>query len=148
MTTTEERPVISDKEFDEAATVRLSDFSALKEMLHELKDKFEALKMERNMERMAQKSGDASDQMTSLQCYNSKDMIKPDQYDMELGTFHTLNWLFVSFLMSIDRKWWLILSTLQWKDAALKKKEDISCIQDELKMPPKLKKAWPTTPYT
>ena len=37
MSTTEARPVISDEEFDEDATVRLSDFNALKEMFHELK---------------------------------------------------------------------------------------------------------------
>ena len=49
MSTTEERPVISD---DEDATVRLSDFSALKEMFHELKGKFEA----QTMEAMAQKN--------------------------------------------------------------------------------------------
>ena len=67
MSTTEARPVISDEEFDEDATVRLSDFNALKEMFHELKDKFESLKMEKTMEAMAQRSGDASDQMTSLQ---------------------------------------------------------------------------------
>ena len=48
-TTTEERPVISDEEFDEDATVRLSDFNALKELFHELQDKFEALKMEKTM---------------------------------------------------------------------------------------------------
>ena len=131
MSTTEERPVISDEEFHEDATVRLSD--ALKELFHELKDKFEALKMEKTMESMAQNSGDASDQMTSLQCVNSKDMIKPDQYDMEPGTLHNLNELFVGFLMSIDRKWRLILTTLQRKDAVLKKK-DIFCVQDELKI--------------
>ena len=72
MTTTQERPVISDEEFDEDATVRVSDFNALKEMFHELKDKFETLKMEETMEEMAQNSGDASDRMTSLQCFNSK----------------------------------------------------------------------------
>ena len=83
---------------------------------------------------MTQKSVDASDQMTSLQCFSSKDMIKPDQYDMEPGTFHNWNELFVSYMMSIDRKWGLILTTVQRKDAAFKK-EDISCIQDELKMP-------------
>ena len=138
MSTTEARPVISDEEFDEDATVRLSDFNALKEMFHELKDKFESLKMEKTMEAMAQRSGDASDQMTSLQCFNSKDMIKPDQYDMEPGTFHNWNELFVSKMMSIDRKWELILTTLQRKDAALKK-EDISFIQDELKMPLEIK---------
>ena len=113
MSTTEEQPVI-----DEGATVRLSDVNALKGMFHKLKDKFEALEMEKFMEAMAQKSGDASDQMTSLQCCNSKDMIKPDQYDLEPGTFHTWNELFVSYLMSIDRKWCLILTTLQMKDAA------------------------------
>ena len=42
--------------------------------------------------------------------------------------------------MSIDRKWGLILTTLQRKDAALKK-EDISFIQDELKMPLEIKKS-------
>ena len=131
MSTTEARPVISDEEFDEDATVRLSDFNALKEMFHELKDKFESLKMEKTMEAMAQRSGDASDQMTSLQCFNSKYMIKPDQYDMEPGTFHNWNELFVSYMMSIDFKWGLILTTLQRKDAALKK-EDISFIQDEI----------------
>ena len=74
---------------------------------------------------MAQKSGDASDRTTSLQCYNSKDMIKPDQYDMEPSAVHTWNELFVSHMMSIDRKLALILTTLQRKDAVfffLKKK--------------------------
>ena len=61
-------------------------------------------------------------------------MINPNQYYMEPGTFHNWNELFVSCMMSIDRKWWLILTTVQRKDAAFKK-EDISCIQDELKMP-------------
>ena len=61
-------------------------------------------------------------------------MIKPDQYDMEPGTFHNSNELFVSYMISIDRKWGLILTTLQREDAAFKK-EDISCIQDDLKMP-------------
>ena len=96
MTTTEERPVISDEEFDEDATVRLSDFNALKEMFHKFKDKFEALKMEKTMGAKAQKSDDASDQMVSLQCFNSKDMIEPDQYDMEPGTLHNWDELFVS----------------------------------------------------
>ena len=146
MSTTDARRAISDEEFDEDATVRLSDLKALKEMFHELKDKFESLKMEKTMEAMAQKSGDASDQMTSLQCFNSKDMIKPDQYDMEPGTFHTWNELFVSHMMSIDRKWELILTTRQRKDAALKKK-DISCIQDELKMPLEINKRGQITPY-
>ena len=145
MTTTQERPVISDEEVDKDATVRLSDFNALKEMFNELKDKFESLKMEKTIEAMAQKSGDGNDQMTSLQCFNSKDMINPDQYDMEPGTFHNWNELFVSYMMSIDRKWRLILTTLQKKDAALKK-EDMSCIQDELKMPLEIKKTWPITP--
>ena len=45
MSATEERPVFSDEELDEDATVRLSDLNALKEMFHESKDKFEALKM-------------------------------------------------------------------------------------------------------
>ena len=48
MSTTGARPVISDEEFDEDATVRLSDFNALKEMFKELKDKFEALEMEKS----------------------------------------------------------------------------------------------------
>ena len=96
MTTTQERPVISDEEFDEDATVRLSDFNDLKEMFPELKEKFGSLKIEKTMEAMTQKSGDASDQMTSLQCFNSKDMIKPDQYDMEPGTFHNWNELYLS----------------------------------------------------
>ena len=132
MTTTEERPVISHEELDEDATVRLSDFNALKEMFHELKDKFGALKMEKTMEAMAQKSGDASDQMTKLHCFDSKDMIKPDQYDMAPGAFHTWNELFVNYMMSTDRKRGLILSTLQRRDAAMIT-EDISCVQDELR---------------
>ena len=115
MTKTEERPVTSDEEFGEVPTVRLSDFNALKEMF------------------LAHKSGDASGQMTSLQCFNSNDMIKPHQDDMEPGTFHNWNELFVSYMLSIDRKWELILTTLQRKDAAVKE-EDISCIQDELKI--------------
>ena len=81
---------------------------------------------------MAQKSSDASDQMTSLQCFSSKDMINPDQCDMEPGIFHNWNKLLVSYVMSIDRKCELILITLQRKDATLRK--DISCIQDEWKM--------------
>ena len=105
------------REFDEDATVRLSDFNALKEMFHELKDKFESLKIEKTMEAMTQKSGDASDQVTSLQCFNSK-VIKPDQYDMEPGTFHNWNELFLSYMMSADRRRELILTTLQRKDAA------------------------------
>ena len=59
-------------------------------------------------------------------------MIEPDQYDMEPGTFHNWNQLFVIDMMSIDRKWWLISTTLHVKDAFFQK-EDISCIQDELK---------------
>ena len=145
MLTTESRPVISSEEFDENATARLSDFNALKEMFHELKDEFESLKMENTMEAMAPTSGDASDQMTSLQCFNSKDMIKPDQYDMEPGTFHNWNELFVRYMMSIDRKWGLILTGLERKDAAYQK-EDISCIHYELKMPLEIK-AWPITNY-
>ena len=99
MTTTEERPVVSDEKFDEDATVRVSDFNALKEMFHELKDKFAALKMEKTTEATAQNNGGASDPMTSLQCFNSKDMTKSDQSDMEPGTFHNWNELFVSYLM-------------------------------------------------
>ena len=45
MSTAQERPVFSDEEFDEDATVRLSVFNALEEMFHEFKDKFEALQM-------------------------------------------------------------------------------------------------------
>ena len=114
MPTTEARLVISDEEFEEDATLRLSDVNVLKEMFHELKDKFESLKMEKT----TQQSGDASDQMTSLQCFNAKDMIKPDQHDMEPGTFHNWNEWFVTYMMSIDRKWELILTTLQRKDAS------------------------------
>ena len=92
-------------------------------------------------------SGDASDQMTSLQCFNSKDMINLDHYDMEPGSFHNWKELFVSYMMSIDRKCVLILTTLQRKHVAVKK-EDISCIQVELKMPLEMKKkAWPITLY-
>ena len=61
--------------------MRLSDFNALQEMFDELKDKFEALKMEKTMEAMAQNSGDASDQMISF-----KDMIEPDQERSTIGT--------------------------------------------------------------
>ena len=71
--------------------------------------------------------------MTSLQCFNSKDMIKPDQYEMEPGTLHYWNELFVSCMMNIHRKWELILTTLEKKDAVCKK-EDISCNEDALKM--------------
>ena len=67
MSTTEGRPVISDEEFDEAATARLSDFNAPNGMFHELMDKFEELKMEKTMLAMAFTSDDASDQMMSLQ---------------------------------------------------------------------------------
>ena len=103
----------------------MSDFNAIKEIFHEVKDKFEALKMEKTMEATAQTSDDASDQMTSLQCFNSMDMIEPDPHDREPGTFHNWNQLFVSDMMFIS-------TTLQRKDAAFKK-EDIFCSQDELK---------------
>ena len=53
--------------------------------------------------------------MTSLQCFNSMDMIEPDPHDREPGTFHNWNQLFVSDMMFIS-------TTLQRKDAALKKK--------------------------
>ena len=53
MSTTEAPPVISDEEFDEDATIRLSHFNALKEMFQELKDKFEPLVVEKTMEAMA-----------------------------------------------------------------------------------------------
>ena len=96
----------------------MSDVNALKGMFHELKDKFEALKMENFMEAMAQKSGDASEQVTSftmlqLQGHDQARLVRPGA-----GMFHTWNELFVSYLMSIDRKWCLILTTLQMKDAA------------------------------
>ena len=55
-------------------------------MFHELEDEFESLKMEKTIETMLQKSGEARDQVRSLGCFNSKEMIKPDQYDMEPGT--------------------------------------------------------------
>ena len=72
MSTTEGRPVIMDEEVDEDATVRLSDFNALKEMVHELKDKFEALKMEKTLRKRVVMQ---VIRWTSLQCFNSKDMI-------------------------------------------------------------------------
>ena len=55
----------------------------------------------------------------------------PDQYDMEPGTF--LNWseMFLSCVMSLYRKWRLILTTLQKKDAPWNQ-EDIARIQDAL----------------
>ena len=59
MSTREGRPVITDEEFDEDATVRLSDFNAPKGMCHEVKDKFEALKMEKTMEAIALTRDDA-----------------------------------------------------------------------------------------
>ena len=40
-----------DEEIDEDAKVRLLDFNTVKEMFHELKDKFEALKMEKTMQK-------------------------------------------------------------------------------------------------
>ena len=47
-----------------------------------ISDKFEALKMEKTVEAMAQKSGGAGDQSTSLQCCNSTDTMLPCQlYD-------------------------------------------------------------------
>ena len=41
---------------------------------------------------------------------------------------------FVSYMRSIDREWGLLLHDTQMRDA-LVKKDDISHIQDELKMP-------------
>ena len=94
--------------------------------------------MEKTIETIAQKRGEASDQMMGVQCSNSMDMINPNQYDTEAETFLILNGLFVNYMMSIDRKWVLILTTLQKKDAPLKK-EDTARIQDELKMPQEFK---------
>ena len=102
MSTREGRPVITDEEFDEYATVRLLDFNAPKGMCHELKDKFEALKMEKTMGAISFTRDDASDQMTSLQCFNSMDMIEPDQHEREPRTFHKWNQLFVSGMMFIS----------------------------------------------
>ena len=47
MSNTDGRPVISEEEFEEDVTARLSDFNALKEMFHEL----EALKRRRSWKR-------------------------------------------------------------------------------------------------
>ena len=71
--------------------------------------------------------------MTTLSCFNSKDMVKTNQYDMEPGTFHNWSELFVSCMMNIDCKWELILTNLEKKDAVCRK-EDISCNEGELKM--------------
>ena len=60
---------------------------------------------------MALTRDDARDQMTSLQCFNSMDMIEPDQHDREPGTFHNWNQLFVSDMMFIS-------TTLHVKNAA------------------------------
>ena len=56
--------------------------------------------------------------------HNSKNMITPEYFDMVPGTFHTWNELFVSNMMSIDRK--LILTTLPRKDAASKKETSLA----------------------
>ena len=61
------------------------------------------------MEPMTQESCGASDQMRSSQCFNPKDMGKPDHYDTEPGMFHNWNELFVSYMLSTDRKWGLVL---------------------------------------
>ena len=85
------------------------------------------------METMAQESSETCDQMMSLQCVNSKDTIRPHQYGMEPGTFLNWNEFFVSYRMSLDRRWELILTTLQKKDALMRKEHTVR-IQDELKM--------------
>ena len=103
MPTTEARPVISDEEFDER---------------HELKDKFESLKMEKTMEAMTQKSSDASDQMTSLQCFDQARSVRH-----EAGNVPQVERVCLSAIPLFNGR------------MQLSRKEDISCIQDELKMP-------------
>ena len=49
-------------------------------MFHGLKDKFESLKMEKTIEATAQKSGDGSDQMMSLQCFQGHDQARSVRY--------------------------------------------------------------------
>ena len=79
-------------------------------MFHELTDKFETLKMEKTMGAISFTRDDASDQMTSLQCFNSMDMIEPDQHEREPGTFRKWIQLFVIDMMFIS-------NTLHVKDA-------------------------------
>ena len=64
-------PAISEEEFDDDTTYGFSDFNVLKEMFRELKDKFEALKMEKTSGTMSQQSSEASEQMMDLQSWSS-----------------------------------------------------------------------------
>ena len=112
--------------------VSMAEFTALKNLFDDLKRRFEAMERDKT-------EGVESD-MGTLKCFNVKDMIKPAPYDMEPGSFLNWNELFVSYMMSIDRKWGVILTSIQKKDSPYSK-EDIVKAQDELQMPPDIKKA-------
>ena len=114
--------------------VSMAEFTALKNLFDDLKRRFEA------MEREKDKTEGVESDMGTLKCFNVKDMIKPAPYDMEPGSFLNWNELFVSYMMSIDRKWGVILTSIQKKDSPYNK-EDIVKAQDELQMPPDIKKA-------
>lgn len=122
---------------EDGTTVSMAEFIALKEMFNDLKEKFDEMQKGKAQERSESSS---EDQMSTLHCFNPKDMIKPTPYDMEPGTFLNWNELFVSYMMSIDRKWEIILNDIQKKDSPISK-EDISKNQDKLKMTAEIKKA-------
>jgi len=63
--------------------------------------------------------------MEDLKPFNTKDMVKPGQYDMEPGTFQNWNELFTGYLMSIDPRWELILHTIQRQDSTMTKRRGI-----------------------
>ena len=114
----------------------MDEFLALKEMFNDLKEKFDELQKDRAKERTLTED----DHMDTLKCFNQKDMVKPTPYDMEPGTFLNWNELFVSYMMSIDRKWETILKDIQKQDKPINK-EEIDCVQDDLRMTAEIKKA-------
>ena len=119
---------------DGEEVVSMAEFTALKNLFDDLNRRFEA------MEREKDKTEGVESDMGTLKCFNVKDMIKPAPYDMEPGSFLNWNELFVSYMMSIDSEWGAILTSIQKKDSPYSK-EDIVKAQDELQMPPDIKKA-------
>jgi len=113
-------------------TVHMDAFLELVALVEDLKEQLENLKAKDTTDKK-------SDVMDVLKPFNVKDMVKPTPYDMEPGNFHNWSELFTGYLMSIDRQWENILNTIQKKDNTLSK-EDVSKLQDELKMTPEIKK--------
>ena len=134
-------PVAS--EAGESETFTKADFELLKNKFEKSEVQVELLmiKFEAMKQTMESKEKEPSHgKMDKLQGFNPKDMAKPTPYDMEPGSFHNWNELFMSYMISIDKQWEKILHELQKKDMVMNK-EEVEKIQDELNMTQEDKKS-------